>query len=121
VESVKQKIHSIHNLGEPDSQKLIYSGKILQDGQTVGDAGVKEGGFLVLMIKKDKPVKAPVEKKTAPAPAPTPAAAPVAATPAVSAAPAAAAPAASGAAPAPAGGYADVASHLVRVSFLDSS
>jgi UV excision repair protein RAD23 len=75
--------------------KLIHSGKVLQDGDTVESCNIKETDFLVVMITKAK--KAPA----APAPAPA-AAAPAAAAPAP--APAAAAPAAaeSSSAPAPA-------------------
>eukprot|EP00475_Leptophrys_vorax_P017004 TRINITY_DN2350_c0_g1_i1.p1 TRINITY_DN2350_c0_g1~~TRINITY_DN2350_c0_g1_i1.p1 ORF type:complete len:392 (+),score=144.97 TRINITY_DN2350_c0_g1_i1:705-1880(+) len=117
VESVKEKIHAQHNLGEPDTQKLIYSGKILQDGQTLGDAGVKEGGFLVLMIKKEKPVKEKKATSTAPAPAVT---APTPAAPTSSGStsgPAADSGASSSSAPAPApsgDSYTSAASHLVR-------
>jgi hypothetical protein len=57
-------IHQTHNLGEPDSQKLIYSGKILRDEQTLSDAKIREGGFIVLMIKKE------IKKADEPAPAP---------------------------------------------------
>ena len=81
--------------------KLIHSGKVLQDGDTVESCNIKETDFLVVMITKAK--KAPA----APAPAPA-AAAPAAAesssapAPAPAAAAAAPAPAAAAAAPAPA-------------------
>ena len=64
--------------------KLIHSGKVLKDGDTIESCNIKETDFLVVMITK---------AKKAPAPAPAAAAAP---------APAAAAPAPAAAAPAPA-------------------
>jgi UV excision repair protein RAD23 len=70
VAAVKQAIHHTHNLGEPDSQKLIFAGKILQDEQTLDEAKVKEGGFLVLMIKKEKTAPATAKKPAEPTPAP---------------------------------------------------
>jgi len=50
----------VHKLGEPDTQKLIYSGKILKDDQTLDDAKIRDGGFVVLMTKKPDPKR---EKK----------------------------------------------------------
>jgi UV excision repair protein RAD23 len=70
VAAVKQAIHQTHNLGEPDTQKLIFAGKILQDEQTLDEAKVKEGGFLVLMIKKEKAAPATAKKPAEPTPAP---------------------------------------------------
>lgn len=68
--------------------KLIHSGKVLKDGDTIESCNIKETDFLVVMITK---------AKKAPAPAPAAAAAPAAAP-----APAAAAAAESSSAPAPA-------------------
>jgi UV excision repair protein RAD23 len=93
VAHVKQLIHERHNLGEPDLQKLIFSGKILADEQTLDDAKVKEGGFIVLMIKKEKAPPAAAVKKPEPAATPvqpSAAAAQPQAQPAAAAAPAAA-------------------------------
>eukprot|EP01122_Echinamoeba_exundans_P016993 TRINITY_DN879_c0_g1_i2.p1 TRINITY_DN879_c0_g1~~TRINITY_DN879_c0_g1_i2.p1 ORF type:complete len:349 (+),score=126.14 TRINITY_DN879_c0_g1_i2:141-1187(+) len=74
-------------------QKLIYSGKILADENTVGSYNIKEGGFVVLFSKQPKAgEKAEPEKAAAPAsPAPAQPAAP--ASPAPTAQPAAASPA----------------------------
>lgn len=111
VLSVKQRIHSQYDLGDVDSQKLIYSGKILKDEQSVDSSGIKEGGFLVLMIKKEKPTK---DKQTTTVPPPSqppavPAPAPASVTPAAPASVTPAAPAS----------Y-DAASNLVRVMSLDT-
>ena len=45
--------------------KLIYSGKILQDTQPLGEYKLSESGFVVVMVSKGKPV-------VQPAPPPTP-------------------------------------------------
>lgn len=52
VGELKARIESELNLGEPASQKLIFSGKILKDDQTLGSAKVKEGDFIVIMVSK---------------------------------------------------------------------
>lgn len=84
--------------------KLIHSGKVLKDGDTIESCNIKETDFLVVMITKAKKAPAPAPAAAA-APAPAPAAeaaapAPAAAESSSAPAPAAAAPAA--AAPAPA-------------------
>ena len=60
-------------------QKLIHSGKVLKDGDTIASCGVKANDFLVVMVTKAK--KAATPKAAAPTPAPKAAAA-EAATPA---------------------------------------
>mmetsp|Transcript_8215 Transcript_8215/g.15162 ORF Transcript_8215/g.15162 Transcript_8215/m.15162 type:complete len:449 (+) Transcript_8215:160-1506(+) len=50
------------------NMKLIHSGKVLKDDQTIESCGIKQNDFLVVMVTKPK--------KAAPAPAPAAAAAP---------------------------------------------
>jgi len=89
VGDLKKKIQDKE--GHPvESQKLIYSGKILPDSKTVGSCEIKEKDFLVLMVAKPKatpaassssssaaaPASAPVAEAASPAPT-TPASATV--------------------------------------------
>lgn len=69
---------------QADSMKLIHSGKVLKDSDTIEGCGIKENAFLVVMVTKPK--KAPAAAAT-PAPASTPAD-PAVATPAAPATPA---------------------------------
>ncbi|KAF5670746.1 UV excision repair Rad23 [Fusarium heterosporum] len=85
ISAVKEKI-SAEKGWDPKLQKLIYSGKILKDEETVGSYNIEEKGFVVCMVNKPKPKPAPAAESSAAPPA-TPAA-PVASTPAVPAAPA---------------------------------
>ncbi|KAI8639101.1 hypothetical protein BD408DRAFT_421988 [Parasitella parasitica] len=89
--SVKEKIQESQK-HPVEQQKLIFSGKILEDGKTIQDYNIGEKDFLVVMISKPKatPSTASTPKATAPTTAtleePTPAvpaAAPVAAASAV--------------------------------------
>ncbi|PIL35861.1 hypothetical protein GSI_01521 [Ganoderma sinense ZZ0214-1] len=89
VGDLKKKIQETQGHAA-ESQKLIYSGKVLPDSKTVESCEIKEKDFLVLMVSKPKPspVTAPSTSAApaappvdAPAPAPeapasTPAAAP---------------------------------------------
>ncbi|KAI3633944.1 hypothetical protein MIR68_007548 [Amoeboaphelidium protococcarum] len=71
VLQVKEKIAAQDSLNASsiDLQKLIFSGKILENEKLLSDYGVKDGDFIVLMVTKPK-----VEKKqTAPAATPAPA------------------------------------------------
>ncbi|KAL6925028.1 hypothetical protein FSST1_002302 [Fusarium sambucinum] len=82
ISAVKQKI-SAEKGWEPQLQKLIYSGKILKDDETVGSYNIEEKGFVVCMVNKPKPK--PAESSAAPPATP---AAPPTRTPAAPAAPA---------------------------------
>ncbi|SPO04551.1 related to RAD23 - nucleotide excision repair protein (ubiquitin-like protein) [Cephalotrichum gorgonifer] len=87
ISAVKQKI-SDEKGWEPKQQKLIYSGKILKDEETVESYKIEEKGFVVCMVNKPKePKPAPAAASTSNVPA-TPAQA-VASTPAAPPAPAA--------------------------------
>jgi hypothetical protein len=48
---VKKQIHSTQG-HEPEWQKLIFAGKILNDDQTVKSCNINESDFLVLMVRK---------------------------------------------------------------------
>mmetsp|Transcript_26119 Transcript_26119/g.36821 ORF Transcript_26119/g.36821 Transcript_26119/m.36821 type:complete len:428 (-) Transcript_26119:162-1445(-) len=88
--------------------KLIHSGKVLKDDQTIEGCNIKENDFLVVMVTKAK--KAAAAPKPAATPAPAPAAAATPATPAPAAAtpaPAAAAAASTEATPAPSSSTSD--------------
>ncbi|KAH6681717.1 nucleotide excision repair protein RAD23 [Halenospora varia] len=86
ISEVKEKISK--EKGWPaSSQKLIYSGKILQDANTVEFYKIEEKGFVVCMVAKPKAT--PSASASTPSKAPsTPAPAAVASTPAPPAAPA---------------------------------
>jgi UV excision repair protein RAD23 len=84
IADLKQKISNTqgHSI---ESQKLIFSGKILTDDKTVASCEIKEKDFLVLMVSKSKPTPSqpppvvaststPQPESAAPAPAPAPAA-----------------------------------------------
>ncbi|XP_019859913.1 PREDICTED: UV excision repair protein RAD23 homolog B-like [Amphimedon queenslandica] len=43
-------------------QKLIYSGKILNDSQPLSDYSIQESNFVVVMVSKIKPAPAPTPK-----------------------------------------------------------
>ncbi|KAK6843692.1 hypothetical protein PG987_004552 [Apiospora arundinis] len=83
VSAVKQRIADEKGW-DPKSQKLIYSGKILKDEDTVETYKIEEKGFVVCMVNKPRVAAAPAASSSA-VPE-TPARAP-AATPAAPAAP----------------------------------
>ncbi|KAK4697037.1 UV excision repair protein RAD23, partial [Lecanoromycetidae sp. Uapishka_2] len=84
IGEVKEKI-SKEKGWEAGQQKLIYSGKILQDANTVESYSIEEKGFIVCMVSKPK--AAPAASSSAPKAPSTPAPVP-AQTPAAPAAPA---------------------------------
>ncbi|KHN99439.1 UV excision repair protein Rad23 [Metarhizium album ARSEF 1941] len=92
--AVKEKISGDKGW-DPKHQKLIYSGKILKDDETVASYNIEEKGFVVCMVNKPKERPAPAAESSAAAataaaadaPPATPAQ-PVTGTPAVPAAPA---------------------------------
>jgi len=57
IGDLKTQIQQIQG-HQVDQQKLIYSGKVLADSKTVGECGIKEKDFLVLMVAKPKPAAA---------------------------------------------------------------
>ncbi|KAF3186071.1 hypothetical protein TWF106_002328 [Orbilia oligospora] len=68
ISTVKAKIQTEKGW-EPSTVKLIYSGKILQDAQTVGSYSIDEKGFIVCMVSKAK--TAPKASSSSSAAAPT--------------------------------------------------
>jgi UV excision repair protein RAD23 len=89
IASIKLKVEAALSHA-PDWQKLIYSGKMLEDDATLASIGFKETDFMVLMVRKPKPAAAAAVASSS-ASAAVPAAATPAATPATPATPAAAA------------------------------
>ncbi|KAK4123089.1 UV excision repair protein Rad23 [Parathielavia appendiculata] len=81
ISSVKQKI-SEERGWDPKLQKLIYSGKILKDEDTVESYKIEEKGFVVCVVNKPK------EPKPTPAPEASTSAAPATPAPAQSSTPA---------------------------------
>ncbi|KAF2145908.1 uncharacterized protein K452DRAFT_324019 [Aplosporella prunicola CBS 121167] len=65
IANVKAKI-AAEKGWESDKQKLIYSGKILQDDKTVESYNIEEKGFIVCMVQKPKPQPAASASKAAP-------------------------------------------------------
>lgn len=51
VGSVKEQIHSLKAF-PLDGMKLIHAGNVLTDDRTVDSVGVKEGDFLVCVVRK---------------------------------------------------------------------
>ncbi|MCO5585216.1 hypothetical protein L7F22_039148 [Adiantum nelumboides] len=87
IATIKSKIESQQG-HQAAVQKIIYSGKILTDADTVESCGVSEKDFLVLMVSKPKATKAATSSSAAAAS--TPAEGAITATAAPSATPASA-------------------------------
>ncbi|KAH8910103.1 UV excision repair protein Rad23 [Coniochaeta sp. PMI_546] len=113
ISAVKQKISEERGWA-PETQKLIYSGKILKNEDTVESYKIEEKGFVVCVVSKPKAAPAPAaESSKAAVPAtpaaqsststPAPPAAPAQSTPAAAAAPATPTPVRSAGAPATGG------------------
>ena len=66
IGSIKEKI-SQEKGWEPSTQKLIYSGKILQDDSTVESYKIEEKGFIVCMTSKPKAAPKPAAPPATPA------------------------------------------------------
>ncbi|KAH9942468.1 uncharacterized protein BXZ73DRAFT_97877 [Epithele typhae] len=77
VADLKKKIQEVQG-HTVESQKLIYSGKVLPDSKTVESCAIKEKDFLVLMVSKPKAAPATAASSSTPVPA-----APAAETPVV--------------------------------------
>lgn len=80
VLNLKEKIADSKSDSPVERQKLIHSGKVLKDEQTIAELGITEADFIVCMLTKE------VAKKAAPTPAPA-APAPIQAAPATPIAP----------------------------------
>jgi UV excision repair protein RAD23 len=52
VGQVKVIIQGVNSEFEADKLKLIHSGKVLKDEQTLAECGIKEKDFLVVMVVK---------------------------------------------------------------------
>nr|XP_018259681.1 UV excision repair protein Rad23 [Kwoniella dejecticola CBS 10117]OBR81839.1 UV excision repair protein Rad23 [Kwoniella dejecticola CBS 10117] len=98
VGDLKKKIQETQTF-PAENQKLIYSGKILNDAATVESLKIKEKDFLVVMVSKPKATPAPAASTFTPAPAAPAPSAPATETPAAATE---SAPASSTDAPAPA-------------------
>ncbi|KAK8041920.1 UV excision repair protein Rad23 [Apiospora rasikravindrae] len=77
VSAVKQRIADEKGW-DPKSQKLIYSGKILKDEDTVETYKIEEKGFVVCMVNKPKAAPAASSSAVPETPARAPAATPAA-------------------------------------------
>ncbi|GAA5871796.1 hypothetical protein JCM16303_000866 [Sporobolomyces ruberrimus] len=68
VAELKKKIESEQGFAVP-TQKIIHSGKILEDSKTVEQCQFKEKDFCVVMVTKPKAAPAPAPTPATPAPA----------------------------------------------------
>lgn len=65
IESVKQKIHDAQGHAI-EQQKLIFSGRILENAKTIDSYEIKEKDFLVVMVSKPKAAAKTEQKEAAP-------------------------------------------------------
>ncbi|KAJ8587238.1 UV excision repair protein Rad23 [Rhizopogon salebrosus TDB-379] len=101
IADLKQKISNTQG-HSVESQKLIFSGKVLSDDKTVASCEIKEKDFLVLMVSRPKAAAAQPPPAAASTSTPQPEPAAPAAPPAPSPAPVVSSPPAATPAPAPA-------------------
>lgn len=64
IKSLKEKIAAEKGVDQfpPEGQKLIYSGKILDDDKTLSECNIDVKSFVVVMVVKQKPKVATAEK-----------------------------------------------------------
>jgi len=60
VEDLKKRIATLRAEFPAELQKLLHAGKILADGSSVSEYGIKPGGFIVMMLSKPPQAKATV-------------------------------------------------------------
>ncbi|KAF2688639.1 UV excision repair protein Rad23 [Lentithecium fluviatile CBS 122367] len=77
IGDLKSKIHADKGW-EVGQQKLIYSGKILQDANTIESYSIEEKGFIVCMVSRPKTTAASSSRAAPSTPAPAPAQTPAA-------------------------------------------
>ncbi|KAJ2289131.1 UV excision repair protein rad23, partial [Coemansia sp. RSA 2706] len=73
IATVKKKVEAAQAI-PADSQKLIFSGKILNDKQTIEEIGIAEKDFMVVMSVKAKAAAKPAAEAATPASSAQPAA-----------------------------------------------
>lgn len=117
VAALKNKIQAARPDLVADRQKLIHSGKVLKDDQSISELGLSESDFIVCMVTKEAPKK-PVTSSTPAVPATVAPAPVVAPSPTPTAAPSVSAPATT--APAPAPVNAEALQALVSMGFPEA-
>jgi len=70
VAEFKKKIEEHDKECPQAQQKLIYQGKVMEDGKKLGEYNLTEKGFIVLMVTKAKVTPPPEPKKETPAATP---------------------------------------------------
>eukprot|EP01084_Bolivina_argentea_P271217 461412_1 len=54
IAHIKELAHKQLNFGTPDALILMYNGKMLRDDQTVKSADIKETGYIIVTVRKNK-------------------------------------------------------------------